>query len=109
MPQPTGGTHPAAAPGEGVDDYGYKYETDSLPHAKTPQPASAATQNADGRLAPELIQGVVRQNFGAFRTCYENALKKSSSLQGTVTVSFIINPDGSVQNVRDDQSTLPDA
>jgi hypothetical protein len=109
MPQPTGGTHPAAAPGEGVDDYGYKYETDSLPHAKTPQPAPAATENADGRLAPELIQGVVRQNFGAFRTCYENALKKNSSLKGTVTVSFIINPDGSVQKAKDEQSTLPDA
>jgi TonB family protein len=108
-PQPTGGTHAAAGPGEGTDDYGYKYETDSLPHSSPQQAAPAATENADGRLAPELIQAVVRQNFGRFRSCYEKALVKSSTLQGTVTVSFVINPDGSVQNARDEKSTLPDA
>jgi hypothetical protein len=52
--------------------------------------------SVSGRLPPEVIQRIVRQNFGRFRLCYENALRKNPELSGRVTVSFVIGRDGSV-------------
>ena len=40
---------------------------------KAPQVRMGATQ-VSGRLPPEVIQRIVRQNFGRFRLCYENGL-----------------------------------
>ena len=42
-----------------------------------------ATQ-VSGRLPPEVIQRIVRQNFGRFRLCYENGLRNNPNLQGRV-------------------------
>jgi hypothetical protein len=108
VPQAVGTTQAAAAAGS-ADEYGYRYEEDRL-HAASEAPASP-TKDSDnpGRLPPEIIQGVVRQSFGRFRTCYEAALKRNPALRGTATVSFVIAPNGSVQNAKDDHSTLPDA
>jgi beta-lactamase regulating signal transducer with metallopeptidase domain len=111
MPEPTGGTQPAAA-GTGTDAYGYKYDDDPLakmPAAQAGAPTPASTTNENGRLAPEVIQSVVRSNFGRFRTCYETALETNAKLQGRVTVGFNINPDGTVGNPKDEGSTLADA
>jgi len=108
VPQATGSTQAAAASGA-VDQYGYEYETDPAragAAAKSPMPAS--TTNENGRLAPEVIQSVVRGSFGRFRTCYETALAKNARLQGRVTVSFAIQPDGSVHDAADHGSDLPD-
>ncbi|MBI4704004.1 MAG: AgmX/PglI C-terminal domain-containing protein [Deltaproteobacteria bacterium] len=52
-----------------------------------------------GRLPPEVIQRIVRANFGRFRMCYENGLRGSPSLQGRVSVGFVIGRDGQVSNV----------
>jgi hypothetical protein len=52
-----------------------------------------------GRLPAEVIQRIVRQNFGRFRLCYENGLRTSPSLQGRVVVRFVIGRDGQVSNV----------
>jgi beta-lactamase regulating signal transducer with metallopeptidase domain len=111
MPQATGSERPAAAGGGGLDEYGYQYEADTAAEAaKAPPGAPTAQQrNAQGRLAPEVIQGVVRQSFGSFRTCYENGLKHNPKLQGTATIGFAIAPSGSVENATDNGSTLPDA
>lgn len=109
MPEPTGGSRPAAA-GVARDRYGYAYEGDSPREAsKAPLGATTPIRNADGRLAPEVIQQVVRKNFGAFRACYEGGLQRNSKLEGTVTVQYVINPDGTVQGAADDHSTLPSA
>ena len=111
MPEPTGGTQPAAT-GTGMDAYGYKYEGDPLakmPAEQAGAPAPASTTNENGRLAPEIIQSVIRSNFGRFRTCYEMAVKTNAKLQGRVTVGFTINPDGTVGNAKDEGSTLADA
>ena len=62
-----------------------------------------------GRLPPEVIQRIVRQNFGRFRLCYENGLRGSPSLQGRVAVRFVIGRDGAVSNVANGGSDLPDA
>ena len=54
----------------------------------------------NGRLPPEVIQRIVRQNFGRFRLCYENGLRNNPNLQGRVSVRFVIGRDGAVSNVR---------
>jgi hypothetical protein len=61
-----------------------------------------------GRLPPEVIQRIVRQNFGRFRLCYENGLRASPSLTGRVAVRFVIGRDGAVSNVANGGSDLPD-
>jgi len=62
-----------------------------------------------GILGAEVIQHVVRQSFGPFATCYENALRGNPKLQGRVAVRFTIEPDGSVPNPSDGGSDIPDA
>jgi hypothetical protein len=62
-----------------------------------------------GRLPPEVIQRVVRQNFGRFRFCYEQGLTRNPNLEGRVSVRFVIGRDGAVSNVADGGSNLPDA
>ncbi len=61
----------------------------------SPQVRMGATQ-VTGRLPPEVIQRIVRQNFGRFRFCYEEGLRIQPGLQGRVTVRFTIRQDGSV-------------
>lgn len=62
-----------------------------------------------GSLAPELIQRVVRQNFGRFRHCYESALRTNPNLTGRVTARFVIDRDGSVSMASNGGSDLPDS
>ena len=61
-----------------------------------------------GRLPPEAIQRIIRQNFGRFRACYQTGLQHNPALTGRVAVSFVIGRDGSVAMVRDGGSDLPD-
>ena len=66
-----------------------------------------ATQ-VNGRLPPEVIQRIVRQNFGRFRLCYENGLRTSPELAGRVAVRFVIDRSGAVSTAADGGSDLPD-
>ena len=66
------------------------------------------TTVATGRLPAEVIQRIVRQNYGRFRVCYEAGLRINPNLQGRVAVRFIIGRDGSVSNVGNGGSDLPD-
>ncbi len=52
----------------------------------------------EGRLPPEVIQRIVRANFGRYRSCYQSALKTNPNLQGRVSVRFIIGRNGSVNS-----------
>jgi hypothetical protein len=61
-----------------------------------------------GRLPPEAIQRIVRQNFGRFRACYEDGLRRDPALQGRVSARFVIGRDGAVSSVSDGGSDLPD-
>lgn len=61
-----------------------------------------------GRLPPEVIQRVVRQNFGRFRACYEVGLRTNPNLEGRVSARFVIGRDGAVSNVSA-SGDLPDA
>jgi Ca-activated chloride channel family protein len=62
-----------------------------------------------GRLPPEVIQRIVRQNFGRFRLCYENGLRKNPDLQGRVAVRFVITREGSVGSAGNAGSDMPDS
>jgi hypothetical protein len=64
----------------------------------------------NGRLPPEVIQRIVRQNMGRFRYCYERALDRNPSLQGRVVTRFVIARDGSVafSTGEGPESDLPD-
>lgn len=75
---------------------------------RAPQVRMGATQ-VNGRLPPEVIQRIVRQNYGRFRLCYENGLRSNPNLQGRVGVRFVIGRDGAVSNVSNGGSDLPDA
>ena len=61
-----------------------------------------------GRLPPDAIRRIVRQNFGRFRACYEAGLAWNPTLGGTVTTRFMIGRDGAVEHAANGGSTLPD-
>jgi hypothetical protein len=61
-----------------------------------------------GRLPPEAVQRIIRQNFGHFRLCYEKALVHTPALSGRVAVRFVIGRDGAVGSVADGGSSMPD-
>ena len=63
----------------------------------------------NGRIPPEAVQRVVRQNYGRFRVCYEHGLAKNPSLEGRVAVKFVIDRTGAVALAADAGSDLPDA
>lgn len=67
------------------------------------------TTQASGRLPPEIIQRIVRQNHGRFRLCYEQGLTKNPNLEGRVTVRFVIGRDGAVSNAANGGSDLADS
>ncbi|EYF02770.1 AgmX/PglI C-terminal domain-containing protein [Chondromyces apiculatus] len=61
-----------------------------------------------GRLPPEAIRRIIRQNFGRFRACYEDGLRRNPALAGRVTARFVIGRDGSVGAAQSNGSDLPD-
>ncbi|MEP7124570.1 MAG: AgmX/PglI C-terminal domain-containing protein [Byssovorax sp.] len=64
--------------------------------------------DVSGRLPPEAVQRVVRQSFGRFRACYQNALDHNPTLSGRVSTRFVIGRDGAVSSVENGGSDLPD-
>ena len=66
------------------------------------------TIESNGRLPAEVIQRIVRQNFGRFRLCYEAGLRGNPSLTGRISTKFVIGRDGSVMQSSDAGSDLPD-
>lgn len=61
-----------------------------------------------GRIPAEVIQRIVRQNFGRFRLCYENGMRGNPGLAGRVSVKFVIDRGGAVSMTADGGSDLPD-
>ncbi len=74
-----------------------------------PHITPVGTTQVTGRLPPEVVQRIVRQNYGRFRMCYENGLRSNPNLTGRVTARFVISREGSVSNVQNGGSDLPDA
>jgi hypothetical protein len=78
-------------------------------HRTKPPSVRMGATSVSGRLPPEVIQRIVRQNFGRFRLCYENGLRNNPNLQGRVAVNFVIGRDGAVSQVQNGGSDLPDS
>jgi hypothetical protein len=81
----------------------------TAPRSRPAQVKMGATTVTPG-LPPEVIQRIVRQNFGRFRLCYENGLRSNPKLAGKVAVHFTIGKDGAVSGaslMKD--TTMPDA
>ena len=67
-----------------------------------------SSTSVSGRIPPEVIQRIIRQNYGRFRACYETGLRNNPSLGGRVAVKFVVGRDGSVVSVGNGGSDLPD-
>jgi tetratricopeptide (TPR) repeat protein len=61
-----------------------------------------------GQLPREVVQRIVRQQFGHFRLCYERGAERNPGLEGRVNARFVIDKTGAVSSVRDAGSDLPD-
>jgi hypothetical protein len=79
--------------------------TTTAPRVRMAEGALTST----GRLPPEAIQRVVRQNAGRFRLCYQHGLEKQPALRGRVVTRFLIARDGTVSVAADDGSDIADA
>lgn len=73
------------------------------------QRTSGCSLMVNGRLPPEAVQRVVRQSFGRLRACYESGLRRNPSLEGRVTVKFVIDREGAVAMASAADATLPDS
>jgi len=60
----------------------------------------------NGRIPAEVIQRIVRQNFGRFRLCYESGLRSNPGLTGRVVTKFVIGRDGAVAQAQDAGSDM---
>ena len=76
--------------------------------ASVPSVRMGATQ-VTGKLPPEVVQRIVRQNFGRFRLCYEQGLQRNPNLEGRVGVRFVVNAQGEVGNATNAGSDIPDS
>jgi len=77
--------------------------------ARVPRLQAMGTGDVSGTLPAELVQRIVRQNYGRFRMCYETGLRTNPNLSGRVTARFVIGRDGAVSNVANGGSDLPDS
>jgi tetratricopeptide (TPR) repeat protein len=75
---------------------------------RSPPKVRMGASSVSGRMPPEVIQRIVRQNYGKMRLCYEQGLKRNPNVGGRVSVSFVVGRDGSVNNATNAGSELPD-
>ena len=61
-----------------------------------------------GRLAPEIVQKIIRAAYAPLRACYEEGRKSTENLGGKVTVRFDIEADGTVSRYQPICTSLPD-
>jgi hypothetical protein len=92
------------------DGFGNSHGMGQRGHRLTdPSMRQGKTEVGGGRIPPEVIQRIVRQNFGRFRLCYENGLRNNPNLAGRVSVRFVIGRDGGIMSSANGGSDLPDA
>ena len=60
-------------------------------------------------LPKEVVQRIVRQNFGRLRLCYKQALTRSSATQGVILLGFVINARGAIERIQAPNALNDDA
>ncbi len=76
---------------------------------RAPSVRAASMCQVSGRVPPENIQHIMRQNAARLRYCYREGLSENTNLDGRVTVRFVFDGDGAVRSAQDGGSDLPDA
>lgn len=94
---PSASPSPSASTGIGLSGWGGEQPP---PPLKRPPSVRMGSTSVVGRLPPEVIQRIVRRNFGRYRLCYENALKADPKVTGRVTVTFQIQTDGASKDAK---------
>jgi hypothetical protein len=76
---------------------------------KSPRPlVQPGKVRVTGPLPVEVVQRIVRQNWGQFTKCYESMLERQPGIEGRMVVEFVIGLDGAVANHRIVNGTLGD-
>jgi len=107
--------HSFGIPGDGTSTGGFGGKTScpgcSLGPHVTRGPTVRANGNTvvNGHIPAEVIQRVVRNNFGRFRNCYMNGLRDNPSLEGRVVTRFTVDRQGMVSSAQDGGSTMPNS
>ncbi len=97
-----GGTCDNAGHCDGVNGRGHGHGRLPPTHvARGPKIDWNPTITTNGRLDPSVIQRIVRLNSGRFIGCYQEGLRQNPSLEGRVSVAFVIGRDGSVTTAHD--------
>jgi uncharacterized protein (TIGR03382 family) len=84
--------------------------TDGL-SAGSSGPSSSVRQGTvtvQGKLPPEVVQRIVRQQWGRFRLCYDNGLKTNPTLAGSFEVKATIDETGAVSKAGVGTGTMTD-
>jgi Ca-activated chloride channel family protein len=82
--------------------FGLRGRTASVPMVR------AGMADIRGDLSREVIRRVIQANVNQVRACYEAALRTAPTLEGRVSVRFVIGPDGRVTASVVESSTLGD-
>jgi hypothetical protein len=101
------GTH--IAPPEKQDVVQFDGDGRILALSKEPKVVTGGISVVNGSLQPELVERMVRQNFGRIRRCYAEGLARNPKLQGALEVRFVVGRDGAVTNAGNGGTTLSDA
>lgn len=99
---------PNTSPWEGFDGNRQLKPWKRDPHAPDLRQDEGFDQ--DGGVIPaQVIQRIIRANFGRFRGCYDAGLRSNPALAGRVSTRILIGRDGSVLSAANGGSDLPDA
>ena len=106
---PSEPTPAAGSASEGSDEDKWEGEKDAT-GGKQKESAGSGDANAAGTRLDGIIKVVV-QNRPAARKCYDDARKDLPTLQGDLTITFVVDPKGKVSSskVNQERSTLKSA
>jgi hypothetical protein len=71
---------------------------DAVEGNEGPQPMADDSGGPPEKRTTEVVGKIVKDNRQMVRDCYNQARKKDPSLQGTLTIRFVLDPDGDVMS-----------
>jgi len=105
----TGGPGGPGSGGNGMGGHGHGNGTGDGNGGGARIGIGAGTPAAHGGLSPEQIRRVVMAHQGALRACYDSELARNPQLRGGVTMSWNIEPGGTVTRASVASSTIGNA
>ncbi|HEX2734361.1 MAG TPA: VIT domain-containing protein [Polyangiaceae bacterium] len=74
-------------------------------HATSAPKVRMGKVSVNGNLPREVVQRIVRQNYGRFRLCYEQALQSDPNAGGTIELRFRIDSEGAIGSIKPSRVT----